>query len=131
MYEAVRTGAVGILFSLPALVVLTAVAMSGLLSPQVQKLPGAVRRTVLIGVGWTALFTLLYVLFLRHGAADPYVRYSLSETFLDPRSPRFAQRVSIGIRELPIAHFFGSASLLPPKAVTASVVVTALGLLAI
>ena len=125
------TGAAGILFSLPALFVLAAVAMSLLVSPQVRDSPGGIRRTLAFSVVWVALFTLLYVLFLHRAAIDPYVSYSFSETFFDPRSPRFAERVSIGLRELTIAYFFGSPSLLPPKAVTAAVAISAVGLVAI
>jgi hypothetical protein len=125
------TGAAGILFSLPALFALAAVAMSLLLSPQVRDSPGGVRRTLAFSAVWVALFTLLYVLFLRLTAIDPFMSYSFSETFFDPRSPRFAQRVSIGVRELTIAYFFGNPSLLPRKAVTAAVAIAAVGLVAI
>jgi hypothetical protein len=125
------TGAAGILFSLSALFVLAAVAMSLLVSPQVRDSPGGIRRTLAFSGVWAAFFTLLYVLFLHRAAIDPYLSYAFSETFFDPRSPRFAQRVSIGVRELAITYFFGGDDLLPRKAVTAAVAISAVGLLTI
>jgi hypothetical protein len=85
---------------------------------------------VVLGAGWVALFTLEYMLVLRHSAADPYLQYSFSETFLDPLAPRFAERVSIAVQGLSTAYFFAaeSVSLLPPKAITASVIMAVIGL---
>jgi hypothetical protein len=103
-WRLVAGGVAALWCSHPAVFVLAGAALALPASAAVRAVLGWRRRYALTTIAWGAMFALTYVLILRGGTSDSYLRGFWESTFLAPGAPGFIGRASRAAR----------ATLVPP-----------------
>lgn len=124
-------GAVAIPLSTPAIFVMTGVGAALVLSPDVRRAAGAVKRIIALALVWGVVFVAVYLAFLRETAANELLGRAFTNWFLTPSAATLPGRLRESSWDVLVPLFFGPGGLLPPKAVTLIVALAIVGLVAV
>jgi hypothetical protein len=122
-------GAVALVVSIPAALVLTGIGLALAVAPELRRERTTRRRLALTVALWAAALAVLYVVLYRTTATDPFMHWFWAGGFLTPWSPDFLHRAAVLSRSV-LGDFFVGGSM-DPVAVLVVGLVCVVGLVAL